>query len=466
MRIETEALQQLWDSNNFEKETLIQEKTMDIIKDGKDVIGISPTGTGKTVAYLLPLIDKMEANKQLQTVVLAPSQELARQIGEVARVWCKAKGLTVQVITGGVNQKRQLEQLKKKPEMVIGTVGRLVELSKVRKLKLHQVTALVLDEADYLLKPDQIGMTRDFVKKCPSQRQMVFFSATSNETLLEAEKWFNVKPEMIDVRQEKEAVNANVTHGYIITPTRKRDEQLRRLAQLEGMQALVFVRSIADVAILAEKMIYRHIPVAVLSSDTNKLDRQKAMKQLRSGEVRYLIATEVAARGLDVEDLPAVIHYDVSETTESYTHKSGRTGRMGKNGLVLSLVNERELRNLKHIVPETVTLEELFVYGGELVTSLPEKQRNENRDKKKSYSKDKKKSYSREGKEKKTHRAAKRDERKSYGNRDDNRSSYKRNDRKSYGNRDDNRSSNRRNSSQSTFKGKFSAKKNDYKLKK
>ena len=177
-----EYIQNKWNEKGFKALTPIQEATKELIQNGEDVVAVSPTGTGKTLAYLLPLLEKIEVNHELQVVILVPSQELAQQIGEVIREW-KLPELTMLVLAGGANVKRQIENLKKKPELVVGTPGRLTELANQKKLKLHKVQVLVLDEADYLLAQEHLEQTRSFIKKCPSQRQMICFSATKNEIL-------------------------------------------------------------------------------------------------------------------------------------------------------------------------------------------------------------------------------------------------------------------------------------------
>ena len=354
----------IWEQHGFHTLTPIQEKTQELIKEGTDIVAISPTGTGKTLAYVVPILERVKADKTLQALIVAPSQELAQQIGAVIREW-KTPEIRVQVLAGGANVKRQVEKLKDKPEIVVGTPGRLLELSKLRKLKLHQVEMLVLDEADYLLDPEQLNNTRELVKKLPSERQVLCFSATKNKNLEEVNKWINMLPTFVEV-SEGNSAHSNVTHGYIECPTRKRDEVLRKLAFSQNAnQALVFVNSIANAALLGEKLAYHQVPVALLSSDAHQTERKKAIDLFKKGQIPFLLSTDVAQRGLDIEDLPLVIHYDIADSTEQYTHRSGRTGRMGKEGLVLSLVNDRELRDLKKVAGKH-KLVQFELYAGQL----------------------------------------------------------------------------------------------------
>lgn len=364
MQLQLETLQKKWNDKGFKEATAIQERVYDAIKNGEDIVAISPTGTGKTLAYVLPLLELVSPNHELQTLVVAPSQELAQQIGEVIREW-KPSELTMIVLAGGANIKRQLKNLKKKPEIVVGTPGRLMELSQSRKLKLHQLQTIVLDEADYLLQPEHLHQTRELIKKAPSQRQVLCFSATKNDTLSHLSQWLNVAPTMLEVTHV-ETTQATVQHAYVETPVRKKDELLRKFANMQQFQALVFVNSLANAGILAEKLAYHHIPCALLTSDAHQSERKAAIQAFKKGEVPLLLTTDVASRGLDVEDLPVVIHYDLPESAEVYTHRSGRTGRMGKAGLVLSFVTEKEVRTLKKLVPQGTTLEAYQIHASEL----------------------------------------------------------------------------------------------------
>lgn len=366
-----EYIQNKWNEKGFKDLTPIQEATKELIQNGEDVVAVSPTGTGKTLAYLLPLLEKIEINHELQAVILVPSQELAQQIGEVIREW-KLPELTMLVLAGGANVKRQIENLKKKPELVVGTPGRLTELANQRKLKLHQVQILVLDEADYLLAQEHLEQTRFFIKKCPSQRQMIFFSATKNEILESIHQWINMTPKWVE-NEQKMAGNGNVKHVYIESLVRKKDELLRKFANMKEYQALVFVNSLANAGILAEKLQYHNIPCALLTSQENQINRKAAIQAFKKGEVPILLTTDVAARGLDIEDLPVVIHYDLPENKEVYTHRSGRTGRMGKDGLVISFVTEKEVRDLKKLIPADAKLEAFQVHSSQLQVAQKKK---------------------------------------------------------------------------------------------
>lgn len=365
------AFKQHWEELAYSEPSAIQEKVYEPLKTGKDVVGISPTGTGKTVAYTLPALEQVEPKAGLQLVILTPSQELSIQVGEVVQEWASQIGLTSQTIIGGANLKRQIDKLKEKPEIIVGTPGRIFEISETKKLKLHAVKTVILDEADQLLQQEQLATVRKLVNKMPGQRQMGFFSATSNELMQELAKWFNVEPLWIDATEEDRS-KGEVLHAYIETPTRKRVETLRRLTHMKDFRGLVFVNNVANLTLAFEKLTYEGISVAVLHGEKYKTERRQALQQFRDGKIKLLLTTDVGSRGLDIQDLPYVIQYDVPQTKESYIHRSGRTARMGKTGTVLTLVNERELREFKKLIFSLeITLTPVYLYGGDIVKERP-----------------------------------------------------------------------------------------------
>lgn len=372
MKLESPELQAYWEKLEYQEPSAIQEKVYEPLKNGTDIVGISPTGTGKTVAYTLPVLAKTTPKGGLQTIIITPSQELAVQVAAVVKEWGKEIGLTVQTLIGGASTKRQIERLKQKPEIIVGTAGRILEISELKKLKLHQVATVILDEADQLLQQEQLATVRKVVAKIPNDPQMGFFSATSNELMKELPKWFNVEPEWIDVTNEDTSAG-KVLHAYIETPNRKRTELLKRLTQIQDFRGLVFINNVANLVTVAEKLSYEGISVAVLHGEKYKTERQHALQQFRSGKVKLLLTTDVASRGLDIQGLPYVIQYDIPLTKESYIHRSGRTARMGKAGTVLTLVNERDLRDFKKVIaPLEVELTRLYLFGGELFDTRPE----------------------------------------------------------------------------------------------
>lgn len=359
-------LQKKWQEKGFEAPTSIQAQLFEKMPSTQSLIAISPTGTGKTLAYSLPLIEKVEANHTLQAIVLAPTQELVKQIFEVLKDWGALKNLTTQVIIGSANVKRQIDALKEKPEIIVASPGRLLELSnQSKKLKFHQVETVVYDEADYLLEDEQAQTIKEINGKLMRDVQQVWVSATYGPALKAMNDSFEVS---LPIIQASQMALTNIMHHAIMTNNRQKTLQLKRLAQVEGMQAIVYFEQVSEVDLTASKLIHEGVKVAVLHGQLNKMERQHAINAFKNGEVIYLLTTDVAARGLDIDNLPCVIHFNRVNDMRTYTHRSGRTGRMGKQGMVLSLGNEQELRDLSDLLKaDNIVLTEKYVYQGYLI---------------------------------------------------------------------------------------------------
>lgn len=344
-----ETLQNKW---SFEKEMKIQTDMIPAMLEGKDIVAESPTGSGKTLAFMLPILNKVDANKKTtQALVVAPSQELAMQIVEVIRDWTAGTDITVQQLIGGANSARQIEKLKKKPTIVVGTPGRLNELIRQGKLKLKDVETVVLDECDQLLSRDYRVVVKSFIDDSAWGRQVVVVSATITEEIeLVAERLMN-EPVRIKIKPEDILeVGGKVIHSFVKVDERDKTDMLRRLANQEGVQALAFVNNIDQVLMKENKLKYRDAAIVSLHSEMKKDERKGALDAFRKGEARILIATDIAARGLDISGLTHVIHVDVPRTIEQYTHRSGRTGRAGADGEVLTLLSYKDEKTYKKII--------------------------------------------------------------------------------------------------------------------
>ncbi|WP_141430549.1 DEAD/DEAH box helicase [Bacillus sp. 03113] len=359
-------LQKAWKSAEFKQPTAVQLTAIPVALEGRDVIAESPTGTGKTLAYLLPLLEKVDPEaKSIQAVVLASSQELVMQIVEVIQKWSIESGIRAASFIGGANVKRQLEKLKKHPHIVVGTPGRMLELIKQKKIKMHEVKNVVLDEGDQLLVPEHFDTVKGIVKSTLSDRQVVLFSATLNEYTLNLAKELTNNPEIIKIQKDVTIKAAKVNHYYFMAEQREKIKILEKISRLNPIKGLVFVKDIGNLTVLSEKLAFNGIEASILHSDLNKMERQKALRNFRGGQSNLLIATDVAARGLDIEGISHVVHLDFPKEIKQYIHRSGRTGRFGASGTVISIVTEREERDLKkfcremNIIPEKMT----FHYG-------------------------------------------------------------------------------------------------------
>lgn len=345
-----EDLQQKW---TFDRPMKIQEEMIPAMIEGKDIVAESPTGSGKTLAYVLPILHKVDGNrKATQALIVAPSQELGMQIVEVIRTWIAGTDITVQQLIGGANMARQVEKLKKKPTIVVGTPGRLNELVRSGKLKLKDIDTVVLDECDQLLSRDYRVVVKSFIDGAKFGRQVIVVSATITEEIELVATRMMFEPLRIFIKPEDMVHTSKVAHTFVKVDEREKTEFLRRLAHTEGIHALAFVNNIDQVLMKETKLSYRNAPIVTLHSDMKKEERKKALDSFRKGEASILIATDIAARGLDIEGLTHVIHVDVPRTIEQYLHRSGRTGRAGKDGKVITLLSYREERDFRRLTKQ------------------------------------------------------------------------------------------------------------------
>ncbi|WP_419775065.1 DEAD/DEAH box helicase [Ignavigranum ruoffiae] len=358
------AIQERWQEKGYQKMTPIQALARPAILSGQSVYLQAATGSGKTLAYLLPLMQSVEANQQLQLLILAPSQELALQIAKVGRDWADIFGLKIQELVGGVNLKRQMEALKHKAEIMVATPGRLLQiLEQSRKIKPHSIKFLVLDEADFLISQEHRADLLELHRRLPLDLQFVLVSATVDQDLL-AE--FQKETQEIQLIQAQ-GDTSQVQHHYIICHQRKKFDALRRLAHLPGMKALVFVKHIDEIDRAFDYLSEQGIACLRLYSQLHSTERKAALNQVHQGNFTFLLTTDLASRGLDIAEIPFVIHFDLATDLATYLHRSGRTGRMGQPGQVLSLVNEQEARDLQNILqPAKIDLIESIIYQGQL----------------------------------------------------------------------------------------------------
>jgi superfamily II DNA/RNA helicase len=361
-------LQAAWEKSGFETPTNIQLAAIPTILEGKDIIGESPTGTGKTLAYLLPLLNQIENNSQsLQAVVLASSQELVMQVFQEFQKWSEGSGIRGTSIIGGANVKRQLEKLKKRPHVIFATPGRLFELIKQKKVKMHEVRMVVLDEGDQLLIPEHLNTVQAIVKSTMGDRQVVLFSATMKAATEKLAKEFTNEPEVLRIKRDEKAASGEVEHIYFLAEPRDKIKLLEKIVRLEEIKALAFINDIGELEVFKEKLKFKELSVGILHSDMKKLERQAELKAFRDGKLKMLIATDIAARGLDIQGVTHVVQIDLPRDIDQYVHRAGRTGRMGASGTVISLVTEREERELKRYSRELkVSLEKRIFFKGEI----------------------------------------------------------------------------------------------------
>ncbi|MFP4517456.1 MAG: DEAD/DEAH box helicase, partial [Desulfovibrionales bacterium] len=308
--------------------TPVQEAALTVVLSGRDVFINSETGTGKTLAYLLPILSRMDAGSMdLQALVLAPTHELAMQIHRTALDLVRRAGLEIRVqpLIGGVAVKRQVEQLKKKPHLVVGSVGRIQHLIGLRKLKVNAVKVVVVDEMDRMLAGDKLAPTLALVKSTPKDRQLVFVSATGRPESMEAAKI--LAPEMELVRVGGDRVSSTIEHVYLVCEERDKPVMLRKMIHaLRPERAIVFVHTNAKAEMLSAMLAHHKLAVADIHGTRDKLVRKKALDDLKAGRAQVLIASDLAARGLDIKGVTHVFNVDVPAQAKDYLHRVGRTG--------------------------------------------------------------------------------------------------------------------------------------------
>ena len=347
----SDALLKVLEEVGYEVPTAIQEQCITHLLNGHDVIGQAQTGTGKTAAFALPLIDRIDLNNnQVQLLVLVPTRELAIQVSEAIQTYARhLKGFHVLPIYGGQSYDVQLRPLKRGVHAVVGTPGRVMDHLKRGTLKLNSLKALVLDEADEMLKMGFIDDVKWVMEKLPKERQIALFSATMPDVIRRvAEKFLN-SPKVVKVKT-KTATAQTISQRYWLVGGVHKLDALTRILEVESFDALlIFVRTKTATSDLAEKLSARGFTAEAINGDIAQNQRERIIQQLKNGKIDILVATDVAARGLDVDRISHVVNYDIPQDPESYVHRIGRTGRAGREGKAILFVAPRERRMLKTI---------------------------------------------------------------------------------------------------------------------
>lgn len=332
--------------------TEIQEKTIPLILANQDVVGQSETGSGKTLAYLLPIFQKIDLlKKENQALILTPTHELALQVHRQIQSLSPNLGgsITSAVLIGNVNITRQIEKLKEKPHILVGSAGRIQELIQKRKISSQTLKTIVLDEADRLLDEKNYKTVNEVIKTTLKDRQLLLFSATLSSESLERFSSLLKDPAVIRVT-EKATVAPTITHQYFACEQREKFEMLRKLVHhLEPNRALIFINKSEEIEKTVEKLKFHGLDAQAISGSSHKGDRRKAMEDFSTGKVHLLVASDLAARGLDIKNVTHIFNLDIPEDPELYLHRVGRTGRAGQSGIAISLASEKELRFLHKI---------------------------------------------------------------------------------------------------------------------
>ncbi len=335
----------------FEEPTKIQEKAIPIIlSSDKDIVGQAQTGTGKTAAFGLPILELLDMKKKgVKALIVTPTRELALQVSEEMMSFKSNKRLKVVPIYGGTSIERQIRRLKEGTDIVVGTPGRLIDLIKRKKLILSDIDFLVLDEADEMLNMGFIEDIEFIVANANSEKRTFLFSATMPRSILNIAKKYMNEYELIKIKMQE--LTTDLTDQiYFEVNQRDKFEALTRIIDIESeFYGIVFCRTKSDVDMVASKLSQRGYDAEGLHGDLSQNIRERIYGKFKSKRINILVATDVAARGLDVNDLTHVINYSIPQDPESYVHRIGRTGRAGKEGTAITFVTPKEYKNLLYI---------------------------------------------------------------------------------------------------------------------
>lgn len=349
------ALLSVLDEIGYEIPTPIQARAIPCLLDGMDLLGHAPTGTGKTAAFALPLLARMEMHeKHVQLMVLTPTRELAIQVAETFQRYAShMKGFHVLPVYGGQDYTGQIRQLRRGVHVVVGTPGRVMDHMRKGTLKLDKLQALVLDEADEMLRMGFIDDVEWILEQTPERRQMALFSATMPKQVQRIAQRYLHDPQEISIKS-KTATAATIRQRYWLVSGFHKLDALTRILEVEPFDAmLMFVRTKVATAELAERLEARGYAAAALNGDMPQKQREQMVDRLKKGTLDILVATDVAARGLDVDRISHVVNYDIPYDTEAYIHRIGRTGRAGRKGDAILFVAPRERRMLAAIEKAT-----------------------------------------------------------------------------------------------------------------
>nr|WP_312675020.1 DEAD/DEAH box helicase [Microbacterium sp.] len=339
----------------YETPSPIQAETIPTLLAGRDVVGMAQTGTGKTAAFALPVLERLDVTQKTpQALVLAPTRELALQVCEAFESYAsRMKGVHVLPVYGGQGYGVQLSALRRGVHVVVGTPGRIMDHLAKGTLDLSELKYLVLDEADEMLKMGFAEDVEQILAQTPEEKQVALFSATMPAQIRRLAQQYLRDPEEITVKS-KTATNTNITQRYLVVSYAQKVDALTRILEVENFDGMiVFVRTKNETETLAEKLRARGYSAAAINGDVPQVQRERSVNQLKDGKLDILVATDVAARGLDVERISHVVNFDIPTDTESYVHRIGRTGRAGRTGDAISFITPRERYLLKHIEKAT-----------------------------------------------------------------------------------------------------------------
>jgi ATP-dependent RNA helicase DeaD len=329
--------------------TPIQTAIIPIMLTGADVIGQAQTGTGKTAAFAFPILQNFTPLRHVQALILAPTRELALQVSDSMAQYGKHLGVRVIAVYGGQPYGPQISRLNRGVDVVVGTPGRLLDLIERNALNLKHIRTVVLDEADEMLNMGFIEDVEKILSETPAERQTALFSATLPPRIRSLANRFMRDPQPVSIKRETLTL-ASTEQRYYLVHEADKTSALTRLFEVEPIKsALIFARTRAETATLANELVVRGIPAEAIHGDLDQNARERVLGRFRANQLKVLVATDVAARGLDIEDISHVFNYHLPDDPEVYVHRIGRTGRAGKTGIAITLVSPREKRRLREV---------------------------------------------------------------------------------------------------------------------
>ncbi len=359
-------------AQNISQPTEIQERAIPLILDNKDVIGKSATGTGKTLAYLLPLFQKIDTSKrEMQVLILTPTHELAMQVYDQVQKLQKNSTMPVTstVVIGNVNIKKQVVDLRDKQHIIIGSAGRILELIKMKKIKAHTLKTIVIDEFDSLLHKSNVDDIENIIKTTMRDRQLLFFSASGSNDAIRTAQELSKELQILELEQENPLSNS-IEHFYFKPKLRDKMELLRKIIHaVKPKKALIFINKSFDIEKTVEKLEYHSFKVAGIHGSNEKQSRKNALDGFREGKIQLLVASDVLARGLDVSDVTHIINLDMPENPKEYLHRVGRTGRAGASGVAISLISNRRDQDVMNKCARELKIDivEKDLYEGKII---------------------------------------------------------------------------------------------------
>ncbi|HEU0296736.1 MAG TPA: DEAD/DEAH box helicase [Anaerolineales bacterium] len=333
----------------YAEPTAIQSGIIPLMLTGADVIGQAQTGTGKTAAFALPILNNFTPQKNPQALILAPTRELALQVADSMTEYGKHLNVRVLAVYGGQPYGPQIGGLKRGVDVVVGTPGRLIDLLERKVLDLSGVKTVVLDEADEMLNMGFIEDVETILGMTPPERQTALFSATMPPRIRALANRFMRDPHSVLIKKSTLTVSA-IEQRYYLVHENEKTNALTRLFEIEPIHsALIFARTRAETATLANELVVRGIPAEAIHGDLDQYARERVLGRFRANQLKVLVATDVAARGLDIEDISHVFNYHLPDDAEVYIHRIGRTGRAGKTGIAITLLSPKEKRRLREV---------------------------------------------------------------------------------------------------------------------